>query len=94
MCCRSFCAHVGYFARIDSHGVSIGSGSSVFGTAKGGDGAGGCCCGFCAGGETEVSLVMILAGTLVATGANLTSVAALVSLWLNLVYFVQEPLFL
>ena len=81
---------MGCFARTDSHGASIGSGSSVFGTARGGDGAGDVCCGFCAGGVTEVNLVMILVGTLVSTRAKLTPVATFESLWLSLVYFVQE----
>ena len=81
---------MGCFSRTDSHGVSIGCGSSVFGTTRGGDGAGDICCGFCAGGATEVSLVMILVGTLVATGVKLTPVATLESHWLSLVYFVQE----
>ena len=90
MCHGSFCTHMGCTARTDSYGVSIGSGSSVFGTARGGDGAGDGCCGFCAGGATEVSLVMILAGTLVVTGAKFTPVATLESRWLSLMYFVQE----
>ena len=89
MCHRIFCAHMGCTASTESHVASIGSGGSVFGTARDGDVAGGGCYGFFAGGVTEVSLVMILVGTLVATGAKLTPVATLESRWTILVYFVQ-----
>ena len=74
----------------DSHGGSVGSRGSVFGTTRGGDGAGGGCWGFCAGGATEVGLVMIMVGTLVATGSKLTPVATLEIGRSSLVYCVQE----
>jgi len=90
MCRKSFCAHMGCTARTDSHGVRIGSEGSIFGIARGGDGAGGGCCDFCAGGDNEVSLVMILVGTLLATGAKFMPVATLESPWLSLVCFDQE----
>ena len=74
----------------DSHGVSIGSGGSFFWTARVRDVAGGGFHGCCVRGATEVSQVMILVGTLVTTGAKLTPVPTLESLWLILVYFFQE----
>ena len=55
----------------------ISSGGCVFGTSRGRDGAGDGSCGVCVGGAIEVGLVMILVGTLVATGVRLNPVATL-----------------
>ena len=61
----------------------------LLGTAMGRIEAGGCCrCVF--GGATEVGQVMILVGTLVASGSKLMPVATLESLEVSLTYFVQE----
>ena len=84
---------MGCSAKTDSHDGSGGSRWLVLGTARGRIEAGGCCRGVF-GGATEVGLVMILAGTLVATGSKLTPVATLESLELSLTYFVQEGPFL
>ena len=80
---------MGCSAKTDSHDRSVGSESSFLGTARGGIEADGCCRGFF-GGAIGVSLVMILVGTLVATGSKLTPVATLESLGFILTYFVQE----
>ena len=50
----------------------------LLGTARGRIEAGGCCRGVC-GGATEVGLVMILVGILVASGSKLMPVATLES---------------
>ena len=70
MCCKSFSAHMGCTASTDSHAASIGSGGSVFGTSRGGEGAVGGFRDYCGGRGTEVGLVMILVVILVATGVE------------------------
>ena len=80
---------MGCSAKTDSHDGRVGSSSSFLGTARGRIEAGGCCCGFFRG-TIEVGLVMILFGTLVATGSKLMPMATLESLDLSLTYFVQE----
>ena len=68
--------------------AGLGAGGSVFGTSRGGEGAGGGFRGRCCG--TEVGLVMILVSILVVTGVKLTPVATLESCWSSLVYCVWE----
>ena len=80
---------MGCSAKADSHDGSGGSRRVLLGTAMGRIEAGGCCCGVF-GGATEVGQVMILVGTLVASGSKLMPVATLESLELSLTYFVQE----
>ena len=80
---------MGCSAKTDSHDGSVGSRSLFLGTARGRIEAAGYRRG-CFGGATEAGLVMLIVGTLVASGANkLKPVATLESLELSLTYFVQ-----
>ena len=79
---------MGCSAKTDSHDGSGGSRRLVLGTARGRIEAGGCCRGVFRG-ATEVGPVMILVGTMVASGSNLMPVATLESLELSLTHFVH-----